>query len=54
MNEPTTASIRSDFHRSLLWLRSMEIAITWGRLDDLVAEIDSRDLFRTYVSPIKA
>ncbi len=53
MNETTTASIRNDFHRSLLWIRSMEI-VTGRPLAAMVEEIDEHDLFRSYVSPIKA
>jgi hypothetical protein len=54
MNEMTTHCLRSDFHCALLWLRSMEIATTSRSTAAFIAEIDECELFRTYVSPIKA
>jgi hypothetical protein len=53
MNEPTTQSIRSDFHCALLWLRSIEIVIGHSPAM-LMAEINEFDLFSAYVSPIIA
>lgn len=53
MNETPAASIRADFHCALLWLRSMEI-VTGHAPTVLMAELEEFDLFRAYVSPIKA
>ena len=58
MNETTAHALRSDFHCALLWIRSMEVAagktqhVAW--IASFVKEIDDHELFRTYVSPIKA
>lgn len=44
---------RNDFHGTLLWLRSLEI-VTGGASDLVRSEIEMKDLFGSYRSPIKA
>lgn len=47
------APVRNDFHTSLLWLRSLEIAV--GHAPALMlSELEQADLFARYRSPWRA
>jgi hypothetical protein len=46
------APTRNDFHMSLLWLRSLEIAVGHSPVL-MLSELEMRDLFQRYRSPWK-
>lgn len=47
------APVRNDFHTSLLWLRSLEIAIGHSPVL-MLSELEMVDLFARYRSPWRA
>jgi hypothetical protein len=53
IRDRATEIARNDFHRTLLWLRSLEV-LSGCSVDLVKSEVDAESLFGGYRSPIKA